>query len=167
MHLLKSFSAKASILKNVQILLVDNDPDTREMYDFLLKDSGATLTAVGSVKEALEILMGLLPNILVCEIRFLGESVNPLLRQLRLMEIAYGRHIPILITSSSITKSLAKILGVEVEQCLLKPIDLDHLVLKIWNLTLGHKNPSSTNSLETRIEPESEPDFFLELLASA
>lgn len=156
---LKCFTAKASILKDVQILLVDNDRDTRDMYNVLFKDYGATLIAAKSIKEASEMLNWLLPNILVCEIKFSGESVYPLLRQLRFMKTAYGRHIPILVTSASPTNSFDQIQGVEVEGYLLKPIEPEHLVLKIWSLLLANKNLSSTYGLESTIEPESEQDF--------
>ena len=159
MRPVKCFPAKASILKDMQILLVDNDRDTRVLYKLLLEGYGANLIAARSVKEASEMLNWLRPNILVCEIKFYGESVYPLLKRLRLMKTAYGRYIPILITSASPTNSFDQIQGVEVEGYLLKPIEPDHLVLKISNLLLANKNPSSTYGLESRIEPESEQDF--------
>lgn len=41
-------------LDGVQILLVDDQPDTREFQSFVLEQSGATVTAVASGKEALQ-----------------------------------------------------------------------------------------------------------------
>lgn len=56
------------ILKNVQVLIVDNDLDTRDFYAFLLEGCGARVTATSSVKGGLALLDGLMPEVLICEI---------------------------------------------------------------------------------------------------
>ena len=83
------------ILKGVQVLVIDNDNDSGEMYDILLTHFDAIVTFSRSVKDALEILDWLIPNIIVCEIRFLGESVYRLIEKLHAMEAGNGNHIPI------------------------------------------------------------------------
>ena len=133
MNLINDFCLTVGILKGVQVLVVDNDRDSRDLYAFLLKDLGANVITAGSVKEALEILSSFTPNILVCEIRFLGESIYTLLNTLSAMEADNGNHIPIIVTSTSTTGTHDQIPDVEFEEYLLKPLDLDKFVSIIRN----------------------------------
>ncbi len=133
MNLINDFCLTVGILKGVQVLVVDNDRDSRDLYAFLLQDLSANVITAGSVKEALEILNWFTPNILVCEIRFLGESIYTLLNRLGAMEVDNGNHIPIIVTSTSTTGTHDQIPDVEFEEYLLKPFDLDKFVFIIRN----------------------------------
>ncbi|MBW4672009.1 MAG: hypothetical protein KME60_32440 [Cyanomargarita calcarea GSE-NOS-MK-12-04C] len=97
---LTNTSGSMHILKGVQVLVVDNDNDSGEIYDTLLNHFDAIVTLYSSVKNALEILDWLTPNIIVCEIRFLGESVYRLFEKLHAIEVGSGNHIPIIVTST-------------------------------------------------------------------
>ncbi|MDZ7949742.1 response regulator [Nostoc sp. DedQUE09] len=133
MNLINDFCLAVGILKGVQVLVVDNDRDSRDLYAFLLEDLSANVISAGSIKEALEILGWFTPNIIVCEIRFLGESIYTLLNTLDAMEVNNGKHIPIIVTSTSITGTCDQIPDVEFEEYLLKPFDLDEFVSMIVN----------------------------------
>ncbi|MBN3905396.1 MAG: response regulator [Nostoc sp. NMS1] len=133
MNLINGFCLAAGILKGVKVLVVDNDRDSRDLYAFLLKGQSANVITAGSVKEALEILSWFRPNILICEIRFLGESIYTLLNTLTAMEADNGNHIPIIVTSTSTTGTHDLIPNVEFEEYLLKPFDLDKFVSMIRN----------------------------------
>jgi DNA-binding NtrC family response regulator len=124
------------MLKDVQILVVDNDRDTRDLYAFLLESYGAKVTALGSIKDALDLLAWYRPAILICEMRFLGESVHPLLQRVKYLAPIDGKPITILITSTCSPTSLVQQLQVKVEAFLRKPIDIDCFVNEVWNLTL-------------------------------
>ncbi|MBG1258403.1 response regulator [Nostoc sp. BAE] len=133
MNLINGFCLAVGILKGVKVLVVDNDRDSRDLYALLLEDLSANVITVASVKEALEILSWFTPNILVCEIRFLGESIYTLLNTLSAMEANNGNHIPIIVTSTSTTGTHDQIPDVEFEEYLLKPFDLDKFVSMIRN----------------------------------
>ncbi|MEH2433914.1 MAG: response regulator [Nostoc sp.] len=133
MNLINGFCLADGILKGVKVLVVDNDRDSRDLYTFLLEDLSANVITAGSVKEALEILSWVTPNILICEIRFLGESIYTLLNTLSAMEADNGKHIPIIVTSTSTTGTNDQIPDVEFEEYLLKPFDLDKFVSMIRN----------------------------------
>ncbi|QMS89616.1 response regulator [Nostoc edaphicum CCNP1411] len=133
MNLINDFCLAVGILKGVQVLVVDNDRDSRDLYAFLLKDLSANVITAGSVKEALETLSWFTPNIIVCEIRFFGESIYTLLNTLSAMEADNGNHIPIIVTSTSTTGTHDQIPDVEFEEYLLKPFDLDKFISIIWN----------------------------------
>ncbi|WP_392532610.1 two-component system response regulator [Nostoc sp. C117] len=134
MNFVNGFCLGVGILKGVQVLVVDNDRDSRDLYAFLLKDLSANVVTAGSVNEALEILNCFTPNIIVCEIRFFGETIYTLLNTLSAMEADSGNHIPIIVTSTSTTGTHDQIPDVEFEQYLLKPFDLDKFVCIIRNL---------------------------------
>ncbi|WP_375473970.1 two-component system response regulator [uncultured Nostoc sp.] len=133
MNLINDFCLAVGILKGVQVLVVDNDRDSRDLYAILLKDLSANVITAGSVKEALEILSWFTPNVIVCEIRFLGESIYTLLNTLNAMEADNGNHIPIIVTSTFTTGTCDQIPDVEFEEYLLKPFDLDKFVSMIVN----------------------------------
>jgi CheY-like chemotaxis protein len=140
MNLTNTSGVKVQILKGVQILLIDNNNDCIEMCDFLLNHFGATVTLSRSVKDALEIFDWLIPNIIVSEIRFLGESVYRLIEKLQTMEASGGNHIPIIVISTCCTGSREQIPDVEFENYLLKPFDPEELVLTIVNLMQVRRN---------------------------
>lgn len=125
------------ILKDVQILLVDNHYDSRELYAHLLEGCGAKVTSLGSIADALDSLASCIPAILICEMNFWGESVYPLIQQVRDLALTSGSAIPVLVTSTCPLKSLAQQLTVKVEAYLLKPVDIDYLVDRVWDLTLN------------------------------
>jgi len=122
------------ILRDVQILVVDGDRDNRDLYAFLLESYGAKVTTIASIKDALDWLYGHIPNLLICEIRFPSESVDPLIQRVRDLALHRGKPIPIVVTSTCPLMQLAQQLTVTVEAYLLKPIDLNHFVSKVWSL---------------------------------
>ncbi|OYD91952.1 hypothetical protein CDG76_25250 [Nostoc sp. 'Peltigera membranacea cyanobiont' 210A] len=133
MNLINDFCLAVGILKGVQVLVVDNDRDSRELYAFLLEDLSANVITAGSVKEALETLSWFTPNIIVSEIRFLGESIYTLLNTLNAIEADNDKHIPIIVTSTSTTGTCDQIPDVDFEEYFLKPFDLDEFVSMIVN----------------------------------
>ncbi|MBD1999628.1 response regulator [Oculatella sp. FACHB-28] len=124
------------LLKNVEILVVDNDRDSRDLYACLLESYGAKVTTISSIKSALDFLDWYIPTILICDIRFLGESIHPLIQHVRHFTLSTGRMLPIMVTSASSLTSFAQQRRLEVEAYLLKPIDLNRFVQEIWKLTL-------------------------------
>lgn len=127
----------SGLLQDVQILVVDNDYDSGNLYAVLLTLYGAKVTTTGAIKSALALLEQFTPDILICEMRFLDESVYPLIQQVRHLALNAGRAIPILVTSTYDIMSVARYLKVQVEAYLLKPIDPNHLVYETQSLMLS------------------------------
>jgi CheY-like chemotaxis protein len=140
MNLCSGLIGTIKILKDVQILVVDNDRDTLSLYAVLLESYGATVVVTASIGEALISLNWFFPDILICEMRFCGESVNTLTTKLSEMEKSTGSHILAIATPTWITDSLAQILDAGFEDYLLKPIDLDALVSLIKNLLISSRS---------------------------
>ncbi|MBD2294341.1 response regulator [Anabaena sphaerica FACHB-251] len=134
MNLSVASPAKVGILKDLQILVVDNDVDSGVLYSIFLTNFGATVKTSSSIKEALEILHWFVPHIIICEIRFLGESVYKLFNKLSVMEGDNRNYIPVIVTSTASTGIISEIPAIELERYLLKPVDLDKLILMITKL---------------------------------
>jgi CheY-like chemotaxis protein len=124
----------SGILKDFQILIVDNDTDSLYLHKELLEIYGAQVTTMDSIADAIILLESLVPDIMICEIRFFGEDVSALFQRIKAVALGRERIIPILVVSASCLASFAQILLTEVEDYLLKPIDINHLVDKVWNL---------------------------------
>lgn len=133
------------ILKDVQILVVDNDADSRCLYKFLLETYGARVTTVESIADAMTLLDYLVPDILVCEIRFLNEDVLPLIQRIKAVALGQGQRIPILVASASCAVGFAQKLLTMVDDYLLKPVDVNHLVNDVWNLVYLAKATKEVN----------------------
>jgi CheY-like chemotaxis protein len=145
---INKFLLNSKILEEAHILLVDNDRGSRELYAFLLEDQGAKVKAFESIQGAFDFLEENVPNLLICEIRFLGESVLPLIQRVRSLEFNRGGSIPILVISTVAPIKLAQQLSVEVEGYLIKPIDIDDFLNQVRNLARLSKTiyPSSIQS---------------------
>lgn len=134
MLLMNKLLSPSAILKNRQILVVDNDRDSLDLYAVLLESYGVKVTTLGSVKEALDRLHDYIPTLLICEMNFLGESVYPLIQQIRYLALTSGRRIPILAISTCASADLTQVWKVKVDGYLIKPIDIDGLITQVWRL---------------------------------
>lgn len=129
----------SSVCNDVRILMVDNDRDSGALYTALFESYSATVLTAESIKEALSLLNRFVPDILVCEARFLGESVYPLIQQVRSIAQDGYKLIPIFVISTCPAINLAEYLKVKVEAYQIKPVDLNQLVAEVWNLILLSK----------------------------
>jgi signal transduction histidine kinase/FixJ family two-component response regulator len=73
-------------LSNLQILLVDDETDTREFQAMVLEQSGATVTAVASGFEALQALDRFRPDLLISDIGMAAMDGYMLIQQIRSRE---------------------------------------------------------------------------------
>src|SRR5690242_9158264 len=70
-------------LDDLRILVVDDEPDTRELLKQGLEYCGAKVTVAGSVAEALDELKMTLPDILISDIGMAGSDGYDLTREIR------------------------------------------------------------------------------------
>nr|WP_243147376.1 response regulator [Scytonema sp. UIC 10036] len=81
-------------LDGVQVLFVDDEADAREFITAVLEQHGISVTAVGSVIEALEVLERSRPDVLLSDIRMPNEDGYALIRKVRALEAQKGWQIP-------------------------------------------------------------------------
>jgi signal transduction histidine kinase/CheY-like chemotaxis protein len=71
----------APLLKGTDILLVDDDPDTRELLESALESAGASVRCAASAQEALACALARPPDVLISDIAMPGEDGYSLMRQ--------------------------------------------------------------------------------------
>ena len=86
-------SWKQAVLDGVHVLVVDDDQDSRELLEAVLRRSGAEVRAVESARAALAELASFNPQLLLSDIAMPEEDGYALIRQVRAREAASGGHV--------------------------------------------------------------------------
>jgi PAS domain S-box-containing protein len=81
-------------LENVDVLVVDDDAETREVLKVVLGCEGARVTTAPSVADAVAAIERRWPDVLVSDIGMPGEDGYDLIRRVRRLEAVRGRHLP-------------------------------------------------------------------------
>ncbi len=81
-------------LSGVNILVVDDEADSRGFLCTLLEQQGATVRSAGSTAEALASFMRARPDVLVSDIAMAGEDGYDLIRQVRQLDPGLGGETP-------------------------------------------------------------------------
>ncbi|MBP5976842.1 PAS domain S-box protein [Brasilonema sp. CT11] len=81
-------------LSGIQVLVVDDDPDSRELIAFVLKQENASVTAVSSGSHALQAFSQSIPNIVVSDIGMPEIDGYMLMRQIRMLPPERGGRVP-------------------------------------------------------------------------
>ncbi|HEY9623930.1 MAG TPA: PAS domain-containing protein [Crinalium sp.] len=81
-------------LSNVNVLIVDDERDTREFLQAALEQYGARVISAGSASEAWEFLQTHQPDILLSDVGMPDEDGFTLIRRIRSLPPSQGGHIP-------------------------------------------------------------------------
>lgn len=123
-----------SILRDIQILVVDDDTDTRDFYTFMLELAGARVTAVESAAEALQALAESEPDILLSDIGMPQTDGYMLMRQVKALQ-GNGKQIPaIALTAYAGDINQQQALKAGFQKHLAKPVEPEELVKVIATL---------------------------------
>ncbi|MEG4805537.1 MULTISPECIES: PAS domain S-box protein [unclassified Microcoleus] len=116
-------------LKGVQVLVVDDDTDTREFVVFLLEQASASVIWANSAREALVALMQSKPDVLLSDIGMPDMDGYMLLRQIRALPPSLGGKIPaIALTAYAGDFNQQQALKAGFQRHLTKPIEPDELI---------------------------------------
>jgi PAS domain S-box-containing protein len=127
------------LLESIQILLIDDEQDARELQVFLLEQSGANVTAVTSGLEALQALDQFIPNVIVSDVGMADMDGYMLIQQIRSRSPNQGGTIPaIALTAYAAEVDQQKALQVGFQVHLTKPVEAEKLVKAIASLCLRH-----------------------------
>jgi CheY-like chemotaxis protein len=85
-----------AVLQGVKVLVVDDDPDARDLVEFILERHGAEVRQAASAADALETLNQSLPDVLISDIGMPEEHGYSLIRKVRARETSRGGCIPAL-----------------------------------------------------------------------
>ncbi|MEA5451881.1 ATP-binding protein [Leptolyngbya sp. CCNP1308] len=122
-------------LGKVQILLVEDDTDTREVQSFLLEQHGATVTAVASGVEALQALEQLIPDVIVSDIGMAEMNGYKLMQQIRSRPSDQGGTVPaIALTAYAAEIDQKRAIQAGFQTHLTKPLESERFVSEIITL---------------------------------
>ncbi len=122
-------------IKGLQVLIVDDEADARELLQIVLEQAGASVTAVGSVSEALNIIEQLQPDILLSDIGMPGEDGYSLIQKTKNLKTKSGKQLPVAaITAYARAEDRVRALQAGFQTHLPKPIDPTQLIAVVTTL---------------------------------
>jgi PAS domain S-box-containing protein len=136
----KTNGDEAHSLKGLRILLVEDEPDARELISMVLQSSGAQVDAVDSAKGALESLSLVAPDVLVSDIGLPLVSGYDLIRKVRAMA-SDTKKVPAIALTAFATENDRKLsLSAGFQAHLAKPVEPGDLLETIKGVINGkHK----------------------------
>jgi PAS domain S-box-containing protein len=122
-----------SSLTNLRVLVVDDDPDAREISAIVLKQQGALVIQANSASQAFTILSSTgkdqLPELLLSDIGMPDEDGYSLLRRVRALPPEQGGNIPaVAVTAFTSAEDRRRALDTGFQAHVSKPIDTDELI---------------------------------------
>ena len=106
------FDQPGPSLKQLRVLLVDDEYEVRDAVSIILSGAEAEVRAAGSAAEALEILKDWRPDVLVSDIGMPGEDGYTLIRKLRARSLEEGGNIPaVALTAYARTEDRLRVLS--------------------------------------------------------
>ncbi len=128
-------TTSSSLLEGLRVLVVDDDPDVRDLVAMVLQQSGAEVQSSLTAREALEILDQWNPDVLVSDIGMPGEDGYDLIRKVRAREAEHGGLIPALaLTGYARPEEAARARAAGYEMHVPKPVAPSELVASVASL---------------------------------
>jgi len=134
---IKSEDLEASplTLDGLRLLVVDDNADARDLYQSLLEEYGAEVTAVTSAREGIAALERLQPDVLVSDIGMPNEDGYALIRQVRALKSERASQVPaVALTAYAREEDQQAALLAGFQKYFAKPVEPTELVEAIANL---------------------------------
>ena len=126
------------VLRGVRVLVVEDDPGSREALVEMLGVMGAEVRASGSAGDALPTLEEFRPEVLVCDIAMPGEDGYSLIRRIRALGAARGGDVPaVALTALVRVGDQHRALAAGFQSYLTKPVDIDDLARAVAEFSCG------------------------------
>jgi PAS domain S-box-containing protein len=122
-------------LDSIHILVVDDEPDSREITTFALEQAHATVTTVTSGAEALAAMTQAVPHIIISDIGMPEIDGYSLMRQIRALSAEQGGAVAaIALTAYAGEIDYKQAIAAGFQRHLTKPVDPDDLVKIVGEL---------------------------------
>lgn len=123
-------------LSRLSILVVEDDPDARELMQAVLEQHGAKVSAADSVARAMELLEGFRPDLIISDIAMPDEDGIAFVKKLRLRSAEAGGKTPAIAVSAFVaTSDRLRALAAGFTHYLHKPVDFQKLSAAIHACT--------------------------------
>ncbi len=122
-------------LQGLRVLLVEDDPDARELVGAMLVNTGAVVRSVSSAEAAYEAFSTFRPQVLVSDVAMPDEDGYSLIRRIRALDATQGGKIPaIALTAYTRAEDRTKALAAGFTTHIGKPVNPADLVAALENL---------------------------------
>jgi len=126
-------------LNSVDVLVVDDEPDTREILCAILSLGGAQVRGVPSASAAMDMLREWRPDVLVSDIGMPDEDGYSLIRRVRALDQARDRVVPALaLTAYAKSEDRIRLLESGFQMHVPKPVHPADLIAAVANLAKEH-----------------------------
>jgi len=116
-------------LGGLRVLVVDDEPDTCDVLEAVLREAGAEVRTCRSAAAALAEIETWWPDVLLSDIGMPGEDGYALIRSIRVQEAQHGRAIAaVALTAYARLEDRRKALSAGFQMHVPKPIDGDELI---------------------------------------
>jgi PAS domain S-box-containing protein len=123
-------------LDGARVLVVDDDPDTRQLLKQIMENHGAAVTTAASAAEALEMIGSAPPDALVADIGMPGEDGYSLMRKIRELPPDRGGGVPALaLTAYARPEDRVRAMRAGFQHYVTKPVEPNELAAVVANLT--------------------------------
>lgn len=123
-------------LSGLQILVVDDETDARDLVSTLLSQCGAEVKTAASVSEAMLLLESLQPDLLISDIGMPEQDGYALIRQIRALERNSEKRLPaIALSAYARLEDRTNALAAGFQMHLAKPVNMAELTTVIASLT--------------------------------
>ena len=123
-------------LGGIRVLVVDDEPDGRDVVGQILQSRGAEIATAGSADEAIRALQSFKPDVLLSDIQMPGKNGYQLLQEIRSLDAGEGRNVPAIALTGfarAEDRKLALLTGYQLH--LAKPFDPGELIAAVAMLT--------------------------------
>jgi CheY-like chemotaxis protein len=123
-------------LDDLRVLVVDDEPQARELFSTIVENAGAEVRVAGSARDAIAILPSWSPDVLLSDIEMPQEDGYALMEQVAALEGGDDRRpIAIAVTAHSRPEDRLRALEAGFSWHLPKPVEPSELVAVIASLT--------------------------------
>ena len=123
-------------LNDLRVLVVDDDPATREVVSEMLGRTGAMVRVAVSAASAMEVVETFGPQVILCDIAMPGEDGYSFIRGLRARGSARGGDIPALaLTALAGEEDRLRARAAGFQMHLAKPVDITRLMQAVVELS--------------------------------
>jgi len=121
-------------LTGANVLVVDDDPDAREILRTILEDAGARVTTSSSASETRDLVSAMRPDLLIADIGMPDEDGYSLIMSIRDLESGARQMPAIALTAHTRPEDVEQALASGFQMHMAKPIDSHRLVASVASL---------------------------------
>jgi CheY-like chemotaxis protein len=117
-------------LRGLRVLVVDDDPDTVDLFSRVLREGGVELRSASSAAEALRVFGDWRPDVLISDVEMPEEDGYSLIRRVRALGAAQGGDVPaVAITAYGRMADRVRLLAAGFNMHVPKPVEPGELMV--------------------------------------